>query len=543
MLRENNPATGTKSHLLTIFITTLFCAVFSAGAQDTCDELLPDDLGTVSLCENGSVLLSLEETYDNYFWQTSATTPSITVSQSGSYCVTVTLDTCTDESCFLVVLEDSPEPEIQGDPLECGFTAVLDAGPGYTSYSWTTGETTQIITVADPDEFCVTVTNASGCTGIACYTVVETDLQVSISGQNYFCDTPFDTIILDAGADFDSYTWNTGSSNQSIEVFEAGIYSVTVENASGCSGMDTLIVTEAFVPEILLPELSACGFLDLSEFSLPNFHLSWTYDSLEVDTAFETGIYTLTYTDMIFGCSGSASTLIEIGEPPVYDLLGDTVFCANHTVTLQVVPDTFSSYLWSTSETGSFFEVSLPGTYCVSVFDDTGCMASKCISLDTLPFPRATNILITPDDGSGSGSVSFDVFNGTPPYSYAWDPGNSGMNLTAGIYLVVISDANGCSSAFSFEIPLASSTQENVNLNGLAIFPNPTSNTWKISRENRQDLSKLSLELYDSSGRLVEKCSSDEPEIELGASLSNGVYLLIVEDAEGHRSKRTLIKI
>jgi uncharacterized protein (TIGR02145 family) len=46
----------------------------------------------------------------------------------------------------------------------CGTTTTLDAGAGYTNYSWNTGATTQTITVTSGGVYKVTVTNAAGCT-------------------------------------------------------------------------------------------------------------------------------------------------------------------------------------------------------------------------------------------------------------------------------------------------------------------------------------------------------------------------------------------
>ena len=45
-----------------------------------------------------------------------------------------------------------------------GQTLVLDPGPGFASYSWSTGETTQTIVVGTTDTFTVVVTDLHGCT-------------------------------------------------------------------------------------------------------------------------------------------------------------------------------------------------------------------------------------------------------------------------------------------------------------------------------------------------------------------------------------------
>jgi|GEM_PF-3362827 len=60
-----------------------------------------------------------------------------------------------------------------GTDLPLGGSATLDAGAGFASYLWQTGENTQTITVDQPGTYTVTVTNGAGCTGTASITLVQ----------------------------------------------------------------------------------------------------------------------------------------------------------------------------------------------------------------------------------------------------------------------------------------------------------------------------------------------------------------------------------
>ena len=50
------------------------------------------------------------------------------------------------------------------------------------------------------------------------------------------------TVVLDAGAGFDTYTWSTAQVSQQISVTIAGYYDVTVVDSNGCSGYDQIYV-------------------------------------------------------------------------------------------------------------------------------------------------------------------------------------------------------------------------------------------------------------------------------------------------------------
>jgi hypothetical protein len=124
----------------------------------------------------------------------------------------------------------------------------LDAGVGWEEYLWSTDETTQTIEVED-GTFSVTVTHSTGC---------EYDDEVTVSTLN--CIDPCDTIdfdgievtelnmsscyaILDAGDGWAEYLWSTDETTQSITVYVANTYSVTVTHSpSGCEYSDDVTV-------------------------------------------------------------------------------------------------------------------------------------------------------------------------------------------------------------------------------------------------------------------------------------------------------------
>ena len=64
---------------------------------------------------------------------------------------------------------------------------ILDAGPGFDSYLWSTGETTQIIEVSESGDYNVEVGNAS----------LENDFSMSFDGDDDYIDFSIATTGLD----------------------------------------------------------------------------------------------------------------------------------------------------------------------------------------------------------------------------------------------------------------------------------------------------------------------------------------------------------
>jgi len=100
-------------------------------------------------------------------WSTGATTNSITVSptQTTTYYVTVSdgITSCTD-SVRVTVSDIGTFNPLSDTTRVCGTSTVLNAGSGYTTYSWSNGSTSQSNTVTTSGVYRITVSNAAGCT-------------------------------------------------------------------------------------------------------------------------------------------------------------------------------------------------------------------------------------------------------------------------------------------------------------------------------------------------------------------------------------------
>lgn len=110
--------------------------------------------GTLNFCEGNSVLLTAPGGATRYEWSNGQQTQQILVSTSGSYTVQVGDADCLSPPSDPVVVTvvpapDKPEITIEGDLIICGSGEVVLTGPEGVTYQWSTGASTQSITVSE----------------------------------------------------------------------------------------------------------------------------------------------------------------------------------------------------------------------------------------------------------------------------------------------------------------------------------------------------------------------------------------------------------
>ncbi len=152
--------------------------------------------GATTFCAGGSVTLTSSSTTGN-LWSTGETTQSIVVSTSGSYTVSVTdANGCTGTSAATTVTVNpapaAPVVTASGSTTFCAGGSVDLTSDQATGNLWSTGETTQTITVSASGSYSVTYTDGNGCSATSAATTVTvnpapTAPVVTASGSTTFC--------------------------------------------------------------------------------------------------------------------------------------------------------------------------------------------------------------------------------------------------------------------------------------------------------------------------------------------------------------------
>jgi len=232
--------------------------------------------------------------------------------------------------------------------------------------------------------------------------------------------TQADTVKIDAGDNYTTYTWQDGNNNQIYEVTKnyTSKYFVTVTNANGCYDNDSVSVITYDIVVDSIYGLNNCevsannlptigikineqdtlhagdkisvsynfnGNIANEEFTLTDTLTSGRMLPYTFTTPFavsDTGTYSITCSISMANeadnTNNSLTSDFRIGVYPVN--LGDEIRTHNSSVTLDV-GDKFSDYWWSTGETTRSITVTQSGKYKVTVRDINGCTTSDSVNV------------------------------------------------------------------------------------------------------------------------------------------------------------------
>jgi uncharacterized repeat protein (TIGR01451 family) len=464
-VRDNNGCPNTQSSNVTVI------------AAPT-----PTITGPTTSCAGSPITLDAGPGYTSYSWSTGATTQTINVSPASTttYTVFVSNGTCSGSDTHTVNVNPLPVVNITGPTTSCsGSPVTLDAGAGFATYSWSTGATTQTITVSPTSTttYTVNVTNGSGCTGSDTHTVnVNPTPIVNITGPTTSCSGS--PVTLDAGAGFATYAWSTGATTQTITVSPASTttYSVNITNGSGCAASDThtVNVNPAPVVNITGPTASCSGSpvtLDAGAgFATYTWSTGATTQTITVSPS-STTTYSVNVTNGS-GCAASDTHTVTTSSPAV-NITGPATSCSGNPVTLDAGPG-FATYSWSTGATTRTITVSPSSTttYSVNATNSSGCTATGSHTVTPGATPDANvSAPLSVDANSANNTASVPS---QPGAIYAWSITNG--TITAGIGTNSILFTAGASGVVNLDITVSiggctASTAAGITINGSAPQP------------------------------------------------------------------------
>lgn len=480
-----------------------FVTVIEGGCAIT-DNVIP---GPHAFCTGGSVNLNAPAGYTSYLWSNGATTPSINVSTTGNYYVTVTNSTgCTNLSALITVTMDPNETPIvsTSGSNACGGTLTLSSTPA-SAYSWTgpSGFTasTQTINPTLSGTYNLTTTglcqnwNASPTT----VSVLATPATPTGTGASGLGPISLNLTASGATGTINWYAALTGG---------ASVGTGTSYNTPIISTTTTYYIDETNVYPGALGDVGPPDHMGASLYSSS----STTNGSVDFDVIAACTLQTVkVYTNM----AGIRNILLQ-----------DASLTTINSLTINLPADTTIITLNFALSPGTGYHLTTDGAVNTTSFGTTSPRMQRSSSGVSYPYDLAGFVSLT---GSNQGPSFYYYF-------YDWKIQGASINCISSPRVPVVATITNSTGI--------SAIDEN---NGVSIFPNPASDEVNITFGYNMN-ETTTIEITDVAGRLVKTTSVENPmqgqTIKLNVEeLNAGTYFISVINKNNKMvSKLTLTK-
>jgi gliding motility-associated-like protein len=474
-----------------------------------------------------------------FLWSTGATTPVINNLCAGTYTVTITdANGCTQQYVIPITTTNGPSVTVSASSVNCSGTCSGTATPTVTggnspyTFSWSTGATTGTLNNLCAGNYWVQVTDASGCTSTAIFTIQQSN-PISFSAPiaaDPMCNGYNNgsiNVVVNGGTIPYTYSWSApGGSTSSLTGLTAGSYTVYASDANGCS--DSLVITLVDPPVLAATNggvtSSSCNTVADGAISLnvaggtPSYTFSWVPGNMTTQNVSNilSGNYTVFVTDAN-GCTDTVQFTVPAAVSVNASITGtDTIClgnCAGLYATTSVNALTYSWYdlpamsLQGTNDTITVCPGTTGPSFFILIASNGACSDTDTIAVVVNPLPVAdagTDISILTNTSTVIGG------NPTGPSgsTYSWYPSN-GLNNTTGsnptaspsvttTYYVQVTSADGCTSIDSITVSVV---PEIVFPNGISPNGDGANDYWII--DNIQLFPDNVVEIYNRWGELL----------------------------------------
>ena len=399
-----------------------------------------------------------------YFWSTGDTTSSISVSPDSSttYYVTISngIHSCVDS---VTVTVSNPQFQFAQDSVSGCDTVTVNAGSGWSSYTWSSGDTTQSTSFTTTGMKYLTVTNTIGCTAsdsiyvtvnkyvittlsdTSCdeYTWSQTGVTYTVSGiysdtvsTTFGCDSILElnlvlfnsTSSIDTVVNCESFTWQqTG-----FTYFTSGIYRDTLVNSEGCDSLLSLVLT-----------INNITYSNTSITACDSF--TWTQTNT---TYFTSG----NYQDTVINSKGcdSVINLNLLVYPTITPIIGSFQnLCENDAIFNFTASPPGGAWTGPGISLTGLFDPAIAGEgiYTIIYTAVGQCANSDTVLIEVYDIPFINGLIKDDECNEGIGSIKTTVTGGATPYTYLWNDRvntKDNLGLTEGTYTLTVTDDNGC---------------------------------------------------------------------------------------------------
>ncbi|MGD9991923.1 MAG: PKD domain-containing protein [Salinivirgaceae bacterium] len=319
--------------------------------------------------------------FTSYLWSNGSSDSAITVSQSGTYSLTVT-DIFGNQSTDQIKVS-YPIPVSLSDTTLClGDSLLWDSGlDNYYSFEWLGSPvTTSFIYLSNAGKYAFKASGAGGCVFYSDTLTITIDsfpAQNSLGPDRALCKG--ETVTLSQQGDsIQSWLWNTGSTQSYISINSEGSYSVSVTNNRGCVASDSAFFSlSGEAPAVTFTADTVClgdstSFVNVSTVPLPDTIDSylWNFgdgqttalaEPRHLYTQADTFVVTLTATANSGCASFSIDSIIVNSVPETSFIIQNGANnCFGSTASyINTTTDTaYNSFLWSFGDNQISTEIS-----------------------------------------------------------------------------------------------------------------------------------------------------------------------------------------
>lgn len=435
------------------------------------------------MCGDGSGQIAVNPTGGDgnysFTWSHGPTTPTVTGLSAGSYTYTVTDGNGCSYSETIVI--DNQTGGLTFD----GFTAndelcndnqgsidiSISGGATPYTFNWSNGATTEDLSGLDEGNYSCTITDANGCSVNSGNIVISNNAgtlsldNISVTDESCGNGTGAIDIAVSGGTTPYSFNWSNSATTEDINGLNAGNYTVTISDASGCSinGQATvqndggnLQVFNAVVNDESCSGNDGGIDLTISGGSSP-YSFQWSNGATTEDiSGLSAGTYNVIISDA-GGCQINASyttqnngSSLAITNTSIQDeICNDGDGSINITVSGGSTPYAFN---WSNGQVIEDINGLSAGTYTINITDANGCSVNGSYTVNNNSGTLSIdNVNVTDENcGDQNGAVDITVSGTGTPFTYSWNNGATTedlSNLSGGNYDVTVMDANGCSTS------------------------------------------------------------------------------------------------
>ncbi|MEL7532129.1 MAG: T9SS type A sorting domain-containing protein [Bacteroidota bacterium] len=393
----------------------------------------------------------------------------------------------TQADTVTITVEQQPAVTVPDDAFCAGTGGVTLAAVGAAaSYNWapSTGlsSNTGNSVVANPTStttYTMTAFNASGlCYNVDNVTVTVNDLNLNTSTVAQGCLPDGQANVVPTGGSGNySYQWQTTpvQTASTATGLMTGTYEVIVTDlVTGCvDSVSTLVsASPATLNSLIINTVNAdCNGQANGTATVAvtggsnNYTYAWSPvgGNLATATGLAAGTYDVMITDNTTGCTTTSQAVIAEPAPLAVSLLSSTESDCNTFGDISVNASGGNGpfdYQWNTAlnDTLNTLDSLGPGTYTVTVTDQSGCVENLPVTINGPQSP----VILTPvnqTDAStcvaSDGTITVSGAGSGGNITYTWDNGQTGPtanNLTPGSYTVTATGSNGCTDVLGFTL-------------------------------------------------------------------------------------------